>query len=63
MHIYSTPLGNHAVEGGVCTVWNAQRYVLNVVGQFLATQGTDVYYVTHPKTHPCMADSSCDLFK
>ncbi len=63
MHIYSTPLGNHAVEGGVCTVWNPQRYMLNVVGQFLATQGTDVYYVTHPKTHRCMADSSCDIFK
>jgi len=33
------------------------------LARFLASAGTDLYYLSHPATHGCMADQSCDFLK
>ena len=47
--------------------FSADRYLGTVVARFHATEGKDVYYLSHPETHKCMArlpgDGGCDFLE
>ncbi|MEO7097269.1 MAG: hypothetical protein ABI175_28670 [Polyangiales bacterium] len=53
------------VPGGVhgfdppdpCKAWDDGNYLLNVLGHFFATDGTDLYYLSHPVTDPAKPES------
>ena len=36
-------------------------YHVNLLVRFLATQGTDLYYLSHPTTHRCLERETCLL--
>lgn len=60
---FTLPEGSHAGEGIniYCEKWANFYYEAALVTRFLATGGTDVYYLTHPQTHKCLGDLSCDF--
>jgi hypothetical protein len=53
------------VPGGVhgfdppdpCKGWDDGAYLINILGRFFATEGTDVYYLSHPVTDPSKPES------
>jgi hypothetical protein len=48
--------GNHCfVNGEPCQSWDEGTYLTNLVARFFMSDGTDVYYLSHPKTHHCLA--------
>lgn len=52
---YVLPDGNHGIEpNDPCQQWQVGRYYTNLVGRFFATNGADLYYITHPSTHSCL---------
>jgi len=34
-----------------------------MIARFFTSGGTDPYYLSHPTTHNCMVDFSCDFLK
>jgi outer membrane lipoprotein SlyB len=61
---YVEPGGAHAWSAGsTCRVWDPATYGSNLVARFLATSGRDLYYLSHPSSHGCLATSTCDLFQ
>jgi hypothetical protein len=53
---YIVPGGVHTfTNGNPCTSWDAGTYLTNLVGRFFMTHGTDLYYLSHPSTHACLA--------
>jgi hypothetical protein len=38
-------------------------YYDQLAGRFFATNGTDVYFLSHPTTHTCLMDQSCDFLQ
>lgn len=52
---YVVPQGVHTfVNGNPCESFDAGTYLTNLVARFFQTNGTDIYYVSHPKTHHCL---------
>jgi hypothetical protein len=61
---YLVPQGQHTWDvGDACKLWDFASYGNAVTARFFASQGTDVYYLSHPKTHGCLVDGTCDFFK
>ncbi|CAN5538188.1 hypothetical protein BH09MYX1_BH09MYX1_07690 [soil metagenome] len=61
---YVAPLGEHVwINENPCKNWDEAVYYDGMTGRFFATGGTDVYFLSHPATHQCMADQSCDFLK
>ncbi len=61
---YIKPLGQHDwATGEPCQSFDSVTYMDNLVAHYFASSGQDIYYVTHPGTHACLADSSCPFFK
>lgn len=61
---YVEPGGAHAWKAdSTCHVWDPATYGSNLIARFLATDGRDLYYLSHPSSHGCLAKSSCDIFK
>ncbi len=57
---YVVPEGTHTfVFGNPCENWDNGTYLTNLVARFFQTDGTDVYYLSHPKTHLCLAKGNC----
>ncbi|MFO0550314.1 MAG: hypothetical protein U0271_18110 [Polyangiaceae bacterium] len=57
---YIVPEGVHTfVNGNPCEAFDAGTYLTNLVARFFASDGTDVYYLSHPATHHCLETSSC----
>ncbi|MCA9626569.1 MAG: hypothetical protein KC766_02830 [Myxococcales bacterium] len=53
---YVNPRGEHGFNpADPCQEWVAGRYFINLVGRFFATEGADLYYLSHPTTHDCLA--------
>ncbi len=53
---YVVPQGVHTfVNGNPCESFDTGTYLTNLVGRFFETDGTDVYYLSHPSTHHCLA--------
>ncbi|HEY8077362.1 MAG TPA: hypothetical protein VIF62_24720, partial [Labilithrix sp.] len=52
---YVVPGGQHVfVNANPCKAFDAELYHINLLVRFLATQGRDLYFLTHPKTHRCL---------
>jgi hypothetical protein len=59
---YITPSGNHTWDvGDLCLSFDPATYGDGIIARFLASGGKDVYYLSHPTTHTCLAYVSCDF--
>lgn len=64
MDAYVNPQGQHVwTVSDPCKAWDDAVYYDHVLARFLVSGGTDLYYLSHPSTHFCMADQSCDFLK
>jgi hypothetical protein len=64
LHHYSAPMGQHTwAEGDTCRAWDFATYGNALIARFFASGGRDVYYLSHPKTHGCLVDGTCDFFR
>jgi hypothetical protein len=55
---YVVPEGVHTwVNGNPCEAFDAGTYLTNLVARFFQTNGTDLYYLSHPTTHHCLETS------
>ncbi len=61
LNYYLRPEGRHSVDKPPSPdlPFDYPTYAYNLAGRFFTTDGTDVYYRTHPATHLCLEDSSC----
>lgn len=60
---YLKPGGEHVfVNGDPCKSFDDVVYHDNLLVRFLATQGTDLYVLSHPSTHRCLERARCPLF-
>ncbi len=60
---YTVPEGEHCfVNGEPCQGFDHGTYLTNLVARFFQSDGTDLYYLSHPTTHHCLAAEtpSCD---
>jgi hypothetical protein len=64
MNHYLVPQGQHTWDvGDVCRAWDYAQYGDGIMGRFLSSGGTDIYYLSHPTTHSsCLVDTTCDVF-
>ncbi len=54
---YVVPQGTHTfANGNPCEAFDSATYWTNLVARFFASDGTDVYYLSHPATHRCLAN-------
>ncbi len=63
---YTVPQGEHTfVNGEPCQSFDHGTYLTNLVARFFQSNGTDIYYLSHPTTHRCLAAQvqSCDYLK
>jgi hypothetical protein len=61
---YLNPTGQHDWSvGDPCQAWDGTTYMDNLLAHFFATSGQDLYYLSHPKTHACLANTSCSFFQ
>ncbi len=52
---YVVPQGTHTfVFGNPCENWDNGTYLTNLVARFFQTDGTDIYYLSHPSSHLCL---------
>jgi hypothetical protein len=55
LQAYVNPRGDHGFEPSTpCENWDRGQYMINLIGRFFATSGTDVYYLSHPASHLCL---------
>jgi hypothetical protein len=53
---YIVPQGVHTfVNGDPCENFDTGTYLTNLVARFFMSNGTDMYYLSHPTTHHCLA--------
>jgi hypothetical protein len=53
---YIVPGGVHTfVNGNPCEAFDSGTYLTNLVARFFMSNGSDLYYLSHPKTHHCLA--------
>jgi hypothetical protein len=60
---YTVPGGEHTfVNGEPCQSFDHGTYLTNLVARFFQSDGTDIYYLSHPASHQCLATrvQSCD---
>ncbi len=64
VNAYVNPLGQHVwTTSNPCKAWDDAVYYDHLLGRFLATDGSDIYFLSHPQTHGCMASQTCDFLK
>jgi hypothetical protein len=64
LNAYIVPQGVHCFDiANPCENWNSALYLINMVTRFFATEGRDLYYLSHPATHGCLGDWSCEFLK
>ncbi len=59
---YIVPQGVHTfVNGEPCQSFDAGNYLTNLTARFFQSNGTDLYYLSHPATHRCLTQgpSAC----
>lgn len=60
---YIAPEGEHTwAEPDVCRAWDFATYGNALLARFFASGGRDPYYLSHPKTHGCLVDGTCEFF-
>lgn len=58
--IYGEPKGYHVfTTGDPCRAFDHATHATGLLVRYLATQATDLYTVSHPETHGCLATQSC----
>jgi hypothetical protein len=58
---YTVPEGEHTfVNGNPCHAFDHGTYLTNLVARFFESDGTDIYYLSHPASHRCLAASGDD---
>src|SRR5262249_28039262 len=61
---YLAPTGQHTWGGGdTCRSWDFATYGNALIARFFASGGRDIYYLSHPKTHGCLVDGTCDFMR
>ena len=61
---YIVPQGKHCFEApNACRNWDFAQYLVNLTARFFATEGRDLYYVSHPQSHGCLQNTSCSFFE
>jgi hypothetical protein len=61
---YMAPLGQHSFDAGnPCEGFDAPAYFDNTMARFFTSGGTDLYYLSHPTTHRCMASGTCPFLQ
>ncbi len=64
MDAYISPKGEHVwTTANPCKAWDDAVYYDGVLARFFASRGTDLYYLSHPRTHQCLMDQSCDFLQ
>jgi hypothetical protein len=60
---YIQPGGQHVfVNGDPCKKFDDVVYHDNLLVRFLATQGRDLYVLSHPSTHRCLERETCPIY-
>jgi hypothetical protein len=60
--MYFVPTGQHSFDAGdPCQAFDTSTYLEGTMARFFASGGTDLYYLSHPSTHRCLANQSCDF--
>jgi hypothetical protein len=60
VNAYTTPRGEHTFHfTDACKSFDSATYLINLTGRFFASDGRDVYFLSHPATHHCLEDYSC----
>ena len=63
LNAYIVVEGEHTfVNGEPCQAWDHGTYLTNLVARFFQSDGTDIYYLSHPTGHHCLETSEpiCD---
>jgi hypothetical protein len=61
---YLTPEGQHTwSNGNACRAWDFAAYGNALTARFFASSGRDIYYLSHPKTHGCLVDGTCEFLR
>lgn len=47
--------------GDDCAAFDTDRYLIALVGRFLASAGREVYHLSHPATHHCLERLGCEV--
>ena len=60
---YLDPVGTHTYNfTNPCRAFDASMYLHGLTARFFASDGKDVYALSHPATHRCLSDLSCPFF-
>jgi hypothetical protein len=63
VNTYIEPGGTHVfVNGDPCRAFDEVVYYDHLLARFLATNGTDLYFLSHPSTHGCLEAETCPFF-
>jgi hypothetical protein len=62
---YLVPQGVHTfVNGEPCQSFDHGTYLTNLTARFFQTNGTDLFYLSHPLSHHCLQDvTTCDYMQ
>lgn len=64
VNAWTRPDGEHVfVTGNPCKKFDDVVYYSNLLVRFLATQGKDLYYFSHPSSHRCLERELCPFFE
>jgi hypothetical protein len=64
MNAYLVPKGQHVWGlSDPCKAFDDAGYYDRVLSHFLASDGKDPYFLSHPQSHRCLADASCAFLR
>lgn len=64
INAYLQPLGQHDwAFGDPCQAWDGTTYMDSLLVRFFATGGKDLYYLSHPASHECLATQTCSFLR
>ena len=64
LDMYIVPEGQHTWDtSDAGRAWDFAQYGNALTARFFASEGRDLYYLSHPKTHNCLVDGTCDFLK
>lgn len=59
LQAYIEPKGVHGFEpSNPCQNWDSGQYMINLIGRFFSSSGSDVYYLSHPSSHQCLGKAT-----
>ncbi len=59
-NVYFQLTGQHSFDAGdPCQAFDTATYLNGTLARFFSSSGTDVYYLSHPASHRCLATQTC----